>query len=247
MAVYNQTGLWGHRRTGTVHSDNFMKLEYRRFRIAMMTFALGMASVYMMNGLSIAWSDVPVDLPKASSDVLPVLINKKMVLRRDTNCGWDPRDPQARGDCTRQRLFENRDMTRYEQHRLTCDKTDLDMRTEVCPSTMKALRHLIWNHWSNRTRGYIVVSNIGDGWPDEDHYFIEQNINDKWRLVIKSKYIELFLVDEQETAVELIRPGYPIGEIKWKTATKDDEEMDGNRRGTRGLKMVDEQGYEWWL
>lgn len=40
---------------------------YSKVRIALMTFTLGLASVWMANGLEIAWSEVPVDLPTAES------------------------------------------------------------------------------------------------------------------------------------------------------------------------------------
>jgi hypothetical protein len=224
-----------------------MKFEYRRFRIAMMMFALGLAAVYMINGLSVAWSEVPVDLPKISSgEVIPVFIDNKWVLRRDTNCGFDPNDLRVIADCTRQNLFEGRDMTLYEQHHLTCDyRIDMREKFDPCPATMKALRNLIWRHWSTRTRGYIVVSNPGDYWNhDEDHYFIEPNLNKKWRVVIKGKSDMWFIVNGIDTAVGIVWPDWaPVSEVKWKTATKMDEEM-GWIRGTRCLLLVDEKGQE---
>lgn len=40
----------------------------KRLRIALMTFALGLAAVYMWNGMSIAMDYIPVDLPKVISN-----------------------------------------------------------------------------------------------------------------------------------------------------------------------------------
>ena len=45
-----------------------MKKLYSQFRISLLTFTLGLAAVWMMNGLEFAWSEVPVDLPTVRSE-----------------------------------------------------------------------------------------------------------------------------------------------------------------------------------
>ncbi len=53
-----------------------MKGFYAKFRIMLITFALGLASVFMMNG-SLQFSDeVYVDLPKVKSETV-ILVNPK--------------------------------------------------------------------------------------------------------------------------------------------------------------------------
>jgi len=55
-----------------------MKRQYRRLRIALITFTLGLAAVRFGDGLETAWNTVNVDLPEAQSDVLFVFpIEKK--------------------------------------------------------------------------------------------------------------------------------------------------------------------------
>lgn len=54
-----------------------MKRFYAKFRIALMTFALGLASVFVMNG-SLRFSDeVSVNLPEVQSNSIIFVIPKK--------------------------------------------------------------------------------------------------------------------------------------------------------------------------
>ena len=56
-----------------------MKGFYAKFRIMLITFALGLASVFMMNG-SLQFSDeVYVNLPKVKSDSIIFVIPKKRI------------------------------------------------------------------------------------------------------------------------------------------------------------------------
>lgn len=55
-----------------------MKLFYSRFRIGLMTFALGLASVFMMNGSLQHSDEVKVILPKVeSSSVIEIITDEK--------------------------------------------------------------------------------------------------------------------------------------------------------------------------
>ncbi|MGD9587644.1 MAG: hypothetical protein AB7Q37_10540 [Pyrinomonadaceae bacterium] len=45
-----------------------MKRFYSQVRISLLTFTLGLAAVWMMNGLGAARSHVPVDLPAGTSE-----------------------------------------------------------------------------------------------------------------------------------------------------------------------------------
>ncbi len=45
-----------------------MKRFYSQFRIMLMTFAFGLASVWMIDGLSKGLLEVPTNLPKVKTD-----------------------------------------------------------------------------------------------------------------------------------------------------------------------------------
>ena len=66
-----------------------MKRFYSRFRIALMTFALGLASVWMFNGLNS--NEIYVELPKVQSDyvifVLPIENKTIKILTYRYGCG----------------------------------------------------------------------------------------------------------------------------------------------------------------
>ena len=50
-----------------------MKRFYSKFRIALMTFALGLASFWMFDGLMSGLIETPVDLPKVKTDNVIVI------------------------------------------------------------------------------------------------------------------------------------------------------------------------------
>src|SRR5690242_18507206 len=56
-----------------------MKRFYSRFRIMLLTLALGMASVTFFNGLYERWSEISVDLPQVQSET-PIYVFPKQVL-----------------------------------------------------------------------------------------------------------------------------------------------------------------------
>jgi hypothetical protein len=56
-----------------------MKKNYSKFRIALTTFAFGLASVFVFNG-SLKYSDeVPVNLPKVKTDNVIVVSPKRSI------------------------------------------------------------------------------------------------------------------------------------------------------------------------
>jgi hypothetical protein len=53
-----------------------MKFSYNHFRIFLMMFALGLASVPFFNGLLEKWTEIPVNLPQVESEQ-PLIIDPK--------------------------------------------------------------------------------------------------------------------------------------------------------------------------
>ncbi len=56
-----------------------MKRFYSKFRISLMTFALGLASFWMFDGFSNGLVEVPVNLPKVQTDSVIFIIPKKSI------------------------------------------------------------------------------------------------------------------------------------------------------------------------
>jgi hypothetical protein len=114
----------------------------------MITFALGLAAVYMIDGLSIVWSEIPLELPAAkSADIFSVFTETPPTLRRDRNCGKDPLDAQARIDCASERLFGKRDMSLYARYAITCDWSTPSESGLLCDRReRKKERELVWRH-----------------------------------------------------------------------------------------------------
>jgi len=222
-----------------------MKRIYSRFRIALMTFTLGLAAVYMSNGLAVAWNEVPVKLPTAvSSNVLAVFPDTSRLLTREKNCGKDPADPQARLDCENDRIFEDRDMTLYAKYEITCDPPESDRVLYHCgqEKDFRELRNMVWRHWGEKRRTHIIFKYAGDWWREEEHYFLEPGRNNTWRLVIKRVGFANLWVDNKRTKVRMVNSNKAYSQRQWKNAPEDDAPH-RLRPGRRYLEFSDERGY----
>jgi hypothetical protein len=220
-----------------------MKRIYSTFRVALMTFALGLAAVYMSNGLSIAWNEVPVKLPTAVSDnVLFVIPDNIWVLTREKNCSKDPRDARARLDCANEELFENRDMTLYAKYEITCDPAKSDHPWSICGyKEMRKERELVWRHWREKRRAHIIVKYLRDTGQSESHDFAEPNDNDVWQLVSKGKQFGNFRIDGENTEVGVILLYNSYQQARWRIAAKD-KGPHYMSFGTRFLEFTNENG-----
>jgi hypothetical protein len=216
---------------------------YARFRVMLIALGLGMAAVYMFNGFSIAWSEVPVDLPKAKSDnVIPVFIDNRRVLTREKNCGKDPRDPQARQECSDEKLFDGRDMSIYRTGHAVCDMSLQDDADRKCSEADARLRLLIWTNWHSRTRAHIVEHWVDGRWQTEWHYFVEPGDDGRWHIVEKEVRHLWFWVDGEETEIKAVVGQYsPIIRVNWKVCSEDDG---WGMAGERCLRIIDEDGDE---
>lgn len=220
-----------------------MKVRY--FRILLRTFAIGLAAVWIVAGLKIAWRDIAVDLPTASDNVLPVFIGMQRVLTRQKNCGQDPHDPQARLACANEKLYEHRDMSAYRYDEVRCDVSD-GGRDEICARAEMRLRALIWEAWQRKERAHIVEHWIGNGWNNDLHYFIEPINQGQWRIVAKDVCSLWYLVDDQETKIQAVRDAGIYMRVSWKVASEHDA-LFGTPVGTRSLRLVEENGDDWLM
>jgi hypothetical protein len=209
-----------------------MKRIYLRFRILLMTFALGMAVVYMTNGLSIAWSEVPVELPKAkTTDVLHVF---PVTARSIGGCD-DYGDSGPTEALIRQQMVESRDLSQYDfggYH--GCGLNVEDWTSDRCVHTLKKARQFILKHWKEKKRGYVVVKYRSVDAESHSHIFIEPDENGNWRIVWTIERIFGLAScwgDVDKTA--------DIRSVEQKRATRHDWEFEP---GTLYLNMTDENG-----
>lgn len=190
-----------------------------------MTFALGLAAVYISNGLAIAWSEIPVELPTAESEsVFVVFPDNSRVLTQEKNCGKDPRSAKARQECENERLFGNRDMSLYSKYKITCDASKSDNERSVCGNKeIKDQRRIVWRHWREKTPAHLVVNLFnreGHGWDHEEHYFLEPSQDGSWRLAVSYRRLAAFFVDGEETELGVVYGRSVYERVRWRTAVE---------------------------
>lgn len=209
-----------------------------------MTFVLGLAAVYMADRLTIAWNEVPVELPKArSAEIFHVFIDNSRIWTREKNCGKDPSDAQARVECTNQRLFGNRDMDLYVKFEIPHDPSNYDDDwPDYHSREAEKERYLVWRLWREKKRAHLIFHYAGAYGKSESHYFIEPYEKGRWQLVAQEKIFRTFLVDGSETEVGLVDDHpWSYKQARWKTAT-DDYGPYYISPGTRYLEFENETG-----
>lgn len=195
-----------------------MKRIYSRFRIMLLAFGLGLAAVYMQQGLPFAWWGVPVDLPDArSGSVLEVTVPLEEKLRGPSYLCDEFTDKSDRAACLNRFIFENRDMSIYDDgDRQGCGLESSLLETHVnCKQSMEKARRFVWEHWKKRKRGYVaVVSTFPEG-EYTDHLFIEPDETGSWRVAVRTV--------PQAMLVDPVEPRFgDVVEIEWYRATADD-------------------------
>lgn len=214
-----------------------MKRAFWIFRITIRAFGLGLAAVFMWKALSIAWQDVPVDLPKAqSSDVLVVTVP---IERRTSEPKYfcdELSDETAKASCLHQLVFEDRDLSVYDSFgRQGCSFEELNANRRKCDQSLAKTRRFVWEHWKKRKLGYVAVARGSDGRTWTTHLFIEPNEEGKWRIV--------------ECPEPMLRePEYPehyrlgdLIDVKWEIADEWETRL-GLTKGTRYLRLLNLTG-----
>ncbi len=148
-----------------------MKSPLYWFRIALRTFALGLAVFYLWKGPSIASSEVSVDLPKIQSgeDVLVIF----PATQQDIN-------PYVY-DYQKVKIVGDRDLSLYDlgEYSDECSWASGAER-DVCLDKRRAAQQFIVDHFASKHRGYIEI-----GLPCVDcspvyHVFIEPDRTGHW-------------------------------------------------------------------
>jgi hypothetical protein len=181
-----------------------------------MALALGLAAVYMKDGLAIVWDQVPVDLPtiQSSDDVLVVSIRSPYEWTTELNCGKDPREPDNISACTNERLFESRDMSLYRKYEVICN-VDVEAEAIDCTKSRALVRRIIWQNWKRNTRAFVLFKNANQPWWADDYFFIEPNTDGKQQIMYKRMFQEDRLVDDQWRTVGIVRAGPAIVAVSW--------------------------------
>jgi hypothetical protein len=200
-----------------------MKTHYSAFRRALISFSLGLATVYMIDGLRAGTDEIPVNLPEArSGEILTVY-------RKDQE--WIFRDMEARRN-----LLEERTHSQYEYDgRRGCGQTSSEKEQQDCERSLQKARAFIWEHWRQRRAGYVIVKMPSADAESEAHIFIEEDADGRMRLVWTWERIAT-----REGGSEIDSTA-DIYEVRYRLATGMDE--DGEfRPGVQCLEFIDVNG-----
>jgi hypothetical protein len=200
-----------------------MKQFYLRFRILLLTLALGLASVPFFNNECDKWTEIKVDLPKIESDS-PIFIFPKQ---------GPIIDPQP---VTKGRFIQNRDLSLYNFGGEYSDCRNI-MLKEIpkCQIDKAKARKFIWKHWQNKKRAYLVVTFSSVDNSSDAHIFVEPDAKGNWNLIWIWERFGMWA-----------RRGYnfdllEINSVKLKRATKGDYEY---LPGEYYLSFLDKDGEE---
>jgi hypothetical protein len=212
-----------------------MKRIYAKFRIMLMTFALGLAAVYLQQGLSFEWWGVPVDLPEArSASVLE--INVPLEEKPPSYLCDEFTDANERAACLRQFIFESRDLSLYDDGGVQGCGVELVETHSACTRSLENARRFVWEHWKKRKRGYVAIAmSSAEHGKWTTHLFIEPDGNGSWR--VDARWVPM-----RRDAEKLEH--YLLGdlvEIKWNRATAEDERY-GVTRGSAYLTLTNITG-----
>lgn len=193
--------------------------SYLRFRILLLTLALGLVSVPFFNNLYERWTEIKVDVPQVESET-PIFV----VID----------NPPFYKSFTQADLIENRDLSLYDSHPAfsNCFNQGFDdSEFRKCQKELPKTRDFIFQHWKEKKRAYIVYEWTGVDCAGDIHIFIEPDNNGEWHIILRSagdfRYQNL-----EET----------IGfSLKYKRATVDDYPLE---KGTLYLSVRDEKGKE---
>lgn len=160
-----------------------MKRYFLRFRIVLLTLALGMASVPFFRTIRERWTRVDVDVPEIESSA-PLFVTPYRMTDFPTLTG-------------------GRDLSLYEfigDFPVCDDKKGLDARQ--CESLLEKGRRIVRQNWKAKKRSYFTITTISmhkeysptnSASPeilltDRSDIFIEPGENGKWRTVLREEY-----------------------------------------------------------
>lgn len=191
-------------------------MKYSQFRIAILTFALSLASVSFLTEW---WSEVKIDLPQVQSDA-PIFVV--------------PKNPPFYKRFTTEDLIQNRDLSLYDSggEFSNCFNHGFDdSEFKKCRKQLSEARSFIVKHFKDKKRGYILYEWSGIDSGSETHIFIEPDDRGKWHLVLRSAG------DFRYQSLEETKGS----SLKYKRATEDDYPLE---IGTYFLSILDENKKE---
>jgi hypothetical protein len=200
-------------------NGKLMKGLYSRIRIMLLALGLGLAAVYMQQGVSLAWWGVPVDLPEARfASLLEVTVPLEEKPRGPKYLCDEFTDQNERAICLNQLIYEARDMSLYDDGGIHgCNRKHLELDLIECEPTVEKARRFVWEHWKKRKRGYVAIVKTYPEGEWATHLFIEPKSDGKWRIAERRVPMLREPIDPEHYCLgDLI-------EIKWERATSDDE------------------------
>lgn len=148
-----------------------MKRFYMKFRVIILTLALGLASVPFFRMVYERWTTVRVDVPQVESNApLIVEVNKQL------------------DDAT---LFGKRDISLYEYggYVVPCDD-DKSTASRECRNEKARKKQFLWDHWNAKKLGYVILM-------DNESIFIEPDKNGEWQIV--RRYLKISTINSIRT------------------------------------------------
>lgn len=137
-----------------------MKRFYMKFRILLLSLALGLASVPFFRMLHEKWTEVRVDVPQIES-VAPLIVDINKQLEDNT-------------------LFGKRDLPLYEYggYVVPCDD-DKSAGSRECREEQNRIKRFFVKHWKAKKLAYVTVM-------DNQSMFIEPDENGEWHIVSRT-------------------------------------------------------------
>ena len=177
----------------------------------MMAFALGLAAVYMWNGMSIGWDTVSVHLPEIRSADNVLLIFPATSEDTGFSRTYDESD-----------IVNGRELSTYDVRGFveSCEGYDSDKEWSECARKREAARRFVYESWKQKRRGYIQIGHPCTDCLPEDHIFIEPAADGEWRVVVTRHTGGLFgdyLGTEEAAAVKFRRA---TRDERWRASSK---------------------------
>ena len=138
-----------------------MKGIFVKFRVILLTLALGLASVPFFSMLHEKWTEVYVEVPQVESST-PLYVTPYERLEVAT-------------------ITQNRELSLYEfgGYYPYCSEVK-SLQTQKCEANLEKGRDFVWKHWNAKKQSYIIVDK-------NDYLFIEPDSSGKWHIAVRSE------------------------------------------------------------